>query len=109
MAAYVRGMLSVDNVADGDRVTVKVAGDIDLASADKLTEALEKAVAVASEVCVDLSQVTFLDSTGIRSLVQAYRSAQSQGGILYVDGARQWVAKVLDVTGVGPLLARPKS
>jgi len=100
-------MFSVDHVPDGGRIIVKVAGDIDLATADKLAESLEEAVGQASEVRVDLSEVTFLDSTGIRSLVQAYRSSQSRGGVFYVVGARQWVAKVLDVTGVGPLLAPP--
>ena len=88
-------MFSVDHVPDGGRIIVKVA------------ESLEGAVGQAPEVRVDLSEVTFLDSTGIRSLVQAYRSSQSRGGVFYVVGARQWVAKVLDVTGVGPLLAPP--
>ena len=100
-------MFSVDHVPSSDGITVKVAGDIDLATADKLAESLEEAVAQAHEVRVDLADVTFLDSTGIRSLVQAYRSAQTRGGVFYVIGARQWVAKVLDVTGVGPLLAPP--
>lgn len=100
-------MFSVDHVPGDDGITVKVAGDIDLATADKLAESLEEAVAQAQQVRVDLSEVTFLDSTGIRSLVQAYRSSQSRGGVFYVVGARQWVAKVLDVTGVGPLLAPP--
>jgi anti-anti-sigma factor len=102
-------MFSVDHVVEDGRLTVRVSGDIDLATAEKLSESLEGAVSRVGEVRVDLSEVTFLDSTGIRSLVQAYRSAQSRGGALYVVGARQWVAKVLEVTGVGPLLAPPEA
>jgi anti-sigma B factor antagonist len=69
---------------------------------------LEEAVGRASEVRVDMAEVTFLDSTGIRALVQGYRTAQTRGSGLYVVGAQQWVAKVLEVTGVGPLLAPPE-
>jgi anti-anti-sigma factor len=100
-------MFSVDGVTEGERVTVRVAGDIDLSTADKLAETFESAVARAREVRVDLAEVTFLDSTGIRALVQGYRAAQGRGARFYVVGAQQWVAKVLEVTGVGPLLAPP--
>jgi anti-anti-sigma factor len=100
-------MFSVDSVTEGDRLTVRVAGDIDLSTADKLGEALEDAVGRSREVRVDLAEVTFLDSTGIRALVQGYRAAQGRGSQFYVVGAQQWVAKVLEVTGVGPLLAPP--
>jgi len=100
-------MFSVDSRTEGDRLTVRVAGDIDLSTADKLGEALEEAVSRSREVRVDLGEVTFLDSTGIRALVQGYRAAQTRGSSYYVTGAQQWVAKVLEVTGVGPLLAPP--
>jgi anti-sigma B factor antagonist len=100
-------MFGVEQVVNGDRVSVKVTGDIDLATADKVGEALTEALTKKSEVWVDLSGVTFLDSTGIRALVQAHRKASNQGAHLYVHGAQQWVAKVLEVTGVGPLLAPP--
>ncbi len=101
-------MFGVEQVVSNDRVTVKVTGDIDLATADKVGEALIDALALGREVWVDLSAVTFLDSTGIRALVQAHRKADTQGTRLYVFGAQQWVAKVLEVTGVGPLLAPPE-
>lgn len=100
-------MFSVDSVTEGERLTVRVTGDIDLSTADKLAEALEEAVTRAREVRVDLADVTFLDSTGIRALVQGYRAAQGRGTTFYVVGAQQWIAKVLEVTGVGPLLAPP--
>ena len=102
-------MFGVEQVVEGDRVSVKVTGDIDLATADKVGEAVSDALTKGDEVWVDLSAVTFLDSTGIRALVQGHRKAAAQGARLYVHGAQQWVAKVLEVTGVGPLLAPPGS
>ena len=101
-------MFGVEQVVEDDRVTVKLTGDIDLATADKVGEALTDALTLGKQVWVDLSAVTFLDSTGIRALVQAHRKAEGLGTQLYVHGAQQWVAKVLEVTGVGQLLAPPQ-
>lgn len=100
---------SVDRSTDGDTATVWVRGDVDLASAGELGTQLKAAVAECGTVIADLSEVTFLDSTGVRALVDAYRSAGKLDHRLYVEGAHSWVAKVLDMTGVGPLLTRPTS
>jgi anti-sigma B factor antagonist len=98
---------SVARSIDGETATVRVHGDVDLSSAGLLGTELKAAVAESGTVIADLSGVSFLDSTGVRALVDAYRSATKLGRNLYVEGAHSWVAKVLDMTGVGPLLARP--
>ena len=54
----------------------------------------------APELVVDLSQVTFLDSTGIRELILAERALARRGGRLVVCGARGVVRRCLEVTGV---------
>ncbi len=97
----------VERVVDADRLVVKVRGEIDLMTAGTLRDELVDAVKQSPEVMVDLSEVGFLDSTGVRSLFDAYRAAGELGHRFYVSGSRQWVAKVLDVTGVGKLLAPP--
>jgi anti-anti-sigma factor len=61
---------SLETTPDG----VKVAGEIDLAVADALFDGLESAANVAGDLLVvDLTHVTFMDSTGIRALVQLSR------------------------------------
>lgn len=97
----------VERVVDADRIVVKVHGEIDLMTAGTLRDELCDAVKQSPEVMVDLQGVGFLDSTGVRALFDAYRAANELGHRFYVSGARQWVAKVLDVTGVGKLLAPP--
>jgi anti-sigma B factor antagonist len=96
--------------SDGpDRVTIAVRGDVDLGTVDALSQALEQATRDGGQVVIDMTDVTFLDSTGVRVLVEAYRSAQRNGGALYVRGARHWVARVLEVTGVARLLTMPSA
>ncbi|MET0727527.1 MAG: STAS domain-containing protein [Acidimicrobiales bacterium] len=52
------------------------------------------------ELVVDLSQVTFLDSTGIRELIVTERALEHRGSRLVVRGAQGVVRRCLEVTGV---------
>jgi anti-sigma B factor antagonist len=97
----------VERVIEPRYVTVTVRGDVDLRTVDQLSQELHVATAQERDVVIDLAGVTFLDSTGVRALVEAYRSAQQKGRGLYVRGARHWVARVLEVTGVAHLLSMP--
>ena len=93
--------------AGPDRVTVTLSGDCDLAVRDRLTAVLLEAVHSGKPVCVEMSGVGFLDSTGIHALVTAHRAAQERGSRLSLTGARGAVAAVLELTGLDRLLRDP--
>jgi len=95
----------IARVAEPEHVLVTVRGDVDLTTADELSRELEAAAQEDRDVVVDLAGVTFLDSTGVRSLVNAYRAARRRGLLVSISGARDWVARMLDVTGVAGLMA----
>ncbi|MCI0685913.1 MAG: STAS domain-containing protein [Sporichthyaceae bacterium] len=102
-------MLDVRRDADADgRSVVLVSGQVDLATAPHLTRSLSEAIgAGATEITVDLTGVDFLDSTGIRALVQGARAAKQANATLYIRGARGWVARVLELTGGRPVSSSP--
>jgi anti-sigma B factor antagonist len=94
--------------SDGsDRVVVTLAGECDLTVADELTTVLLAAVERAPVVVVDLAALSFLDSSGIHALVTAYHASRDGGGAIYAVNAAGVVAHVLELTGVGELLAPP--
>lgn len=78
---------------------VALRGELDIGSADGLADAL---VAVAgSTVVVDLSNLTFLDSTGISALVVARNRILTNGqGQLVVTRPAGIVRKALDIVGL---------
>ncbi len=87
------------------RVTVTPSGQIDLATAPELANALRQARnGDVTEIVVDLGQVDFMDSAGVRVLIDAARETDRGGGRLYLSGAHGWVARVLEITGVGDFL-----
>ena len=81
-------------------MVVSVAGEVDLSTSPPLREALEQAVAQGPNVVVDLSGVTFLDSTGLGDLVRARESALSLGGHLQLVLTQPRIRRVLEITGL---------
>jgi anti-sigma B factor antagonist len=94
---------------DGDGIVIALAGECDLAVRADLAAALQAAVEKSRTVVVDLTDLAFVDSSGVHELVTAYHAARDRSGGLYVRNASGVVAAVLEVTGVGELLAVPDS
>ena len=90
-----------------ERSTVlKLQGELDVATAPALEASLASAFAGdPSSMVVDLSDLTFLDSTGIRVLVSAGRQAEDAGCSLVLLAPTAQVLRVLRLTGVDRLLA----
>jgi anti-anti-sigma factor len=83
--------------------TVSVSGDIDLATADEFRLALDSAYRADNHVHVDLSQVTFMDSTGINALLRMRRSSGEVSGVVRLTAASSQVQRLLELTGVDGL------
>lgn len=80
---------------------IRVEGELDLAVADELREALDRALAESSEVLIRLEACDFIDSTGIAVLVQAHQRAVKEGKrAVAVCVASSQVFRVLSVTGL---------
>ncbi len=79
-------------------VRVVVSGELDLAVAPCLEDALRRAMALASEVVVDLSEVRFIDSTGLYTILGAVREAKDSGIELRISSVlRPQVARLLQI------------
>ncbi|MFI5492237.1 STAS domain-containing protein [Actinoplanes sp. NPDC051859] len=87
------------------RIVVTLTGECDLEGRDRFSALLLDAVSRAEVVEVDLAAVEFIDSSGIHALVTAHHAARETGRRLHVVHATGAVATVLDITGVGQLLA----
>jgi anti-anti-sigma factor len=86
-----------------DRVRITAAGELDLATASRLDAALTEVEAGARRVELDLSALTFMDSSGINLLIRHARRAR--GGVtLAIMPPPPRVARVLDIAGVTDLL-----
>lgn len=93
------------SVEDGPVRLVQLVGELDVDSAKRRGAELETAVSSGGpNVVVDLSALTFCDSSGVRALLALHRQAQGSGRALHVRGASGSVAEVLRLTGVDRVL-----
>ncbi len=89
--------IDVSRVADDVQV-VAITGELDFGEAPELARALEQLREDGARwFVVDLGELTFIDSSGINSLVSAARATAASGGSLIVAGARQHVQRVFDI------------
>ncbi|HEX7188981.1 MAG TPA: STAS domain-containing protein [Actinomycetes bacterium] len=85
----------------GERAVVSVGGEIDLETASQLGDhALDAVREVSPHVVLDLTGVTFMDSTGLKVLLTIQRRADLAGGSFAVVGASRSVRKILSLTGL---------
>jgi anti-sigma B factor antagonist len=95
------GVLAAHSVRDGKTHLLKLSGELDLASYDALDEELRRIEATdASRIVIDLSQLTFLDSVGVRLLVEADARSRSDSNRLQLIPGGDRVQRVLQLTGL---------
>lgn len=86
-------------------VTLKVAGELDLSTGPALRESVERFGRGAQAVTVDLSELVFMDSTGLRLLIELDRRAKQEEWKLVLIRPRHETADVvLKVTGADAAL-----
>jgi anti-sigma B factor antagonist len=80
--------------------TVRLRGEVDLATAPKLRECL---ASLTGDVVVELSDVTFLDSQAVGLLIAEHKRRETIGVRLTVRGASSMALRTFELTGADQL------
>jgi len=82
--------------------TVELDGEIDAATVGLMKQKIAEAISAnpGGRVTIDMTDVTFLDSTGLGALVSALRQARDGGGDITITNAAPNIRKVFDITGL---------
>jgi anti-anti-sigma factor len=90
-------------------VLLRPSGEIDVTSAGQLVDAVVNRSEPVTECAIDLSDVTFMDSSGIKAIIVCRDSLHRRAGTIRVFGASDTVAKLLHLTGIDHLLERDEA
>lgn len=87
-------------------LTITLSGEIDHQVARDMMDSITDAIAtrLPARLVLDLSGVTFMDSSGIAVLLRALRQMEHIGGSLRVTDIPAQARRVLDAAGVGRLI-----
>lgn len=82
-------------------MSMTVEGEIDLATVDELEDAIDTVFSGDSNsLVVDLNKSSFMDSTGLKSLVMAHRRFTDEGRELAVAVDGGPISRLIDLSGV---------
>jgi anti-anti-sigma factor len=92
---------SVTVSLDGERATVSLRGELDLSGVDRAREAIEQAESGSTGLVVlDLSELDFIDSTGLEVVLRAARRAHDEGRRLIVQRPSRYVKRLFEMTAI---------
>ncbi len=92
--------LSLEVQREGDAAIVVVRGDIDLSTLSKATAALDGARAGARSVVIDLREVGFMDTSGLRLIIEEQRRAAATGYRFAVIRGSARVQRLFEIAGL---------
>lgn len=81
---------------------IKIAiliGDVDASTAPSVTEKVLPLAEPGSKVIVDMTQVPYMSSAGLRMLLGLYRQTQAKKGKLVLVGLSEELQDTMSVTG----------
>ena len=103
--------IEVTTPDDASHAILTVSGEVDMGSAHEI-DAVVSVVAgwkETTDVVIDISRVTFIDSSGIAALLRCRKELDEAGIGFNVIGAQGMPLNVLRITGVLPYLTKPST
>ena len=91
--------------SDG-RLTVMLAGELDHHGANTTVTAISDAIdsKLPRDLILDMTKLTFMDSSGIAVIIRTYKKMRDSGGRMYIENPQPQPLKVLDASGIDRMI-----
>ena len=97
-------MLEISNTVNGDVNEVKLVGRLDVKAAHEAESAFAEAAQAARNVVLDLSELDYIASAGLRALKRLRGDVSANGGTLVLRNVQDDVMEVFEMTGFAAML-----
>ena len=98
--------LTIRTTRNGTTAIVAATGEIDLSNVGDLREAVTAACPDCDRLRLDLSEIEFIDSTGLGGLLELRSTLRARDVTLEIVAGDGPVRQAVEITGLGDLLAR---
>ncbi len=96
-------MLNIGKKVEDGKASVSLEGRLDTASAPELEKVLSELIPGIGELTLDLENLDYISSAGLRVLLSVHKIMDRQG-ILKVANAGEMIMEIFDVTGFSEIL-----
>lgn len=92
----------------GEVLRVNLVGEMDHHTAKRLREKIDEAVEAAAyaKVVFDLTDVSFMDSSGIGVLLGRYKKLSEKGVLMEIEGARPGIDRIIKMAGLYQIIKK---
>ena len=87
-----------------EKLCLKVKGRLDTMTSPQLDKEVETNLKGTELLTMDLSELDYVSSAGLRVLLYAQKSMKKQGGSMVVRGVNEEVQEVFTITGFSEIL-----
>lgn len=95
--------MSFATALSGER-TIVLSGELDLAVRDQLARQFTDAARETQNVTVDLTAVSYMDSSAIGAMISLYRDVMERGGAFRVRARNNAAYRLLEIAGLTGIL-----
>ena len=96
-------MLNIEKSAKDSELTVVLAGRLDTTTAPALEKELKESLDSVTNLVIDMSDLEYISSAGLRVLLSAQKTMNKQGAML-VKHVNDSIMEIFEVTGFSDIL-----
>ena len=97
--------MTIDETRSADKLQLNVHGKVDANSSQELQNEILKAFQKCPSIILNMQDVPYISSAGLRALLIGQKTAGSKGGKFLIINASESVVEVLRVTGLQKVLS----
>ena len=96
-------MLTISKTKENDKLTIDVTGRLDTTTAPELEAAIKEDIDGISELVINIEELEYISSAGLRVLLAAQKTMNRQGSMV-VTNANESIMEIFEVTGFCDIL-----
>ena len=96
-------MLNISKTIENGKALFTLAGRLDTTTAPELEQEVKASLDGVSELVIDMKELSYISSAGLRVLLLAQKVMNKQGSMT-IRGANETVLEIFEVTGFSDIL-----
>ena len=89
--------MTINNQFENSTLTMMIEGRIDTQTAPDLLKAVEDSIGNVSDLVLDFTNVSYISSAGLRSVLKAQNYMDEKGGTMVIRGAAKNIKNIFNV------------